>query len=198
MGTDIRKVVNANLESPRQVAQRIANRAVVLFEVPPTARVPAAENHVHRPARADRALEFATVAPDGATVFGARKLAPQLTREKRRLHGNECSTFGVVGQCLLENRINHLPAVVARFRGLPNRFRLRAASVTRPDRPLRAGAPPALASQSKTWLVVLRDVFTVNFGTRTARENRPPASRNARRRSWYAESCQVNFGELWG
>ena len=55
------------------------------------ARVPADENHVHRAARADRALEFATVAPDGATVFDARELAPQLTREKRRLHEMEGS-----------------------------------------------------------------------------------------------------------
>ena len=86
MGTDIRKVVDANPESTRHVAQRIANGAVVPFEVPTTARVPAAENDVHRAVRADRALEFATVAPDGATVFGARELAPQLTRKKRRLH----------------------------------------------------------------------------------------------------------------
>jgi hypothetical protein len=88
MRTDVRKVVDANAESACHVAQRAPDRAVVLLEVPITLCVPAAENDVHRAARADGALQFPTAAPDGATVLGSPELAPQLSgKEQRLLHG---------------------------------------------------------------------------------------------------------------
>jgi hypothetical protein len=74
MRAHIGEFVDTNAELSRHVAKCFAYGAIVFAEVPSAASTTAAEDDVHRSARAHWALELAPVASDGAAVFRTRQL----------------------------------------------------------------------------------------------------------------------------
>jgi hypothetical protein len=85
------KIVDSHVESTRHAAQHIAHGAVVLAQRPRASGSMARQNHMHRAARADGALELAPPATDVAPVNRPPELDLHLATEKGQLHWVECS-----------------------------------------------------------------------------------------------------------
>src|SRR5260221_3254281 len=83
---DVGKVIDSDFEAAGHRSKRIAYGALVPAKRPRPASAITRENHVHRPAHADGALELATAEPDGATVLRPRELGVHVMRKKRPLH----------------------------------------------------------------------------------------------------------------
>jgi hypothetical protein len=82
MRAHVGELVDTNAEPLRHVAKCFAYRASVFAEVPRAASATAAEDDMHRSARAHWALELATVRPDGPSVLCPSQLPSQLVRKK--------------------------------------------------------------------------------------------------------------------
>jgi hypothetical protein len=82
------KIVDPDSKPMRHRSKRIAHGALVAAKRPRATSPVARENDVHRAADADRPLELATVAPDGAAVLGAHELGVHVSRKKGPLHLN--------------------------------------------------------------------------------------------------------------
>jgi len=74
MRAHVGKVVDADSKATAHLSKRVTHRTFVLAKTPRPAGPVARENDVHRPARADGALELATAASDGAAVLGSHEL----------------------------------------------------------------------------------------------------------------------------
>jgi hypothetical protein len=86
MGADVGEVIDTHIEPTGHSAEDVAHDAIVPAQGPSTARSVARENHVHRPSRADGALELATAAMDFTAVLRPRELGMHFTIEKGQLH----------------------------------------------------------------------------------------------------------------
>src|SRR5258706_8701514 len=100
---DVGKVIDSDFEATRHRSKRIAYGGLVPAKRPRPASAMTRENHVHRPAHADGALELATAEPDGAAVLGSRELGAHVMRKKRPRHLEiEDSKQTIVGQCCFD------------------------------------------------------------------------------------------------
>jgi hypothetical protein len=86
MCSHVRKVVDPDPEATGHRSKRVAHGSIVLAEGQGTSRPMTRKDDVHGAAHADGALELATVAPDSASVLGARELGMDVASEKRALH----------------------------------------------------------------------------------------------------------------
>src|SRR5258707_4631832 len=101
MGPHVGKVVDPNSEATGHLSKGVAHRVLVSAKGPGAACPVTREDNMHRAPDADGALEFATMAPDSATVLRSDELGVHIAGQERPLHESPCSELKFMGQCCL-------------------------------------------------------------------------------------------------
>jgi len=121
VGADIGEVVNPNSETLGQRAERASHGPIVLKKRPRSARSIARENHMHGTARADRSLELAAPASDGAAMLGSNELRMNFGRKEGPLHPVDHTATSNLGQCYFACRFRVKSNRGARIGCIPGR-----------------------------------------------------------------------------
>jgi len=88
---DVGEIIDADSKAYGHLTKRVAHDGLVPAKGPRAAGPMAGENDMHGPARADRALELATPAPEVAAVLRSNELGVNVGGEERPLHLRNCT-----------------------------------------------------------------------------------------------------------